>query len=528
MQDSLGDGNALTSDAIFVSSNSSVPMPSRGDIVSVRGIVQNYSAFKNEIASTRLACVDSIAILGSGHRIPAAQPITTIGSGPGDIGGLVSGYNAYKGMLVKFNTTAIVSPTSQPAFVPSGNLSSSGVYVSNRVAINESPSVNVVDYNPEVLLIGSKTASVPQVRAQDTLFSMTGIVDYDKGWICIQPLADSMSLSHSSKPTSPISVRSNTSGSLKISTFDFGGFFDTIDTWGKNDPVSSASVYTTKITKMRKAIAEELAMPAILCVQNVENSNVLKDIVVSVNSQAGGKYKAATGRVYMGFSVDTPSTPDPRGVINGFLYDTTQCKLDSIKILGGASIDSAFGIYSPMPATQPIVGFFKINGAAVSVVNVSLIDKNSDNACFTALWPYAEQSKQVRKMQALAVRSWINAKLAAAPSSLMIIAGEFNDYPFAETLDGASYPVSIVAGNASKGEVVFYNAYDYLPVDSRYTCIINGRAQMTEQLMVNPALGSYAKGVNILHFNANFEDSFASDPTTAARSSSHDAVEIRF
>jgi hypothetical protein len=46
--------------------------------------------------------------------------------------------------------------------------------------------------------------------------------------------------------------------------------------------------------------------------------------------------------------------------------------------------------------------------------------------------------------------------------------------------------------------------------------------------MVNPALAAYAKGVDVLHFNANFEDSFAADSTTAVRVSSHDPVEIRF
>jgi hypothetical protein len=431
-------------------------------------------------------------------------------------------------MLVKFAATAIVSPSGQPAFIPFGNLASgSGFYFSNRVAINESRSANVVDYNPEVLLIGSKTADIPLVRAQDTLFSMTGVVDYDKGWLCIQPLADSLSLSHSSKPFSPISKRGS-AGSLKISTFDMGGFFDTFDTWGKNDPIMTGPDYAVKLAKMTKAISQELSMPAILCVQNVENTGILADLAASVNSLAGGNYKAATARTYMGFSVDKPGSPDPRGVTNGFLFDTTLCKLDSIKLLSGPAVDSAFGRYSPLATAEPLVGMFKINVASLVIVNVSLVDKNADNPCFSAVWPIGEQSKRVRKTQAYAIRAWINATLASSPSIPMIVAGEFNDYAFGETLDGANYPVSIVAGNAGKGETVFYNAYDYLPVDSRYTCIVNGRAQMTEHLMVNPAIASYAKGIDVLHFNANFEDSFVTDSTTAARCSSHDPIEVRF
>jgi predicted extracellular nuclease len=396
-----------------------------------------------------------------------------------------------------------------------------------------------VDYNPEVLLIGSKTMNVPQTRAQDTV-ALTGVVDYDKGWICIQPLPDSLNLSHSSKPVSPVSKRSS-GGTLRISTFDFGGFFDTIDTWGKNDYVSTAAKYSVKIAKMTKAISQELLMPVILCAQNVENTGVLSDIAANVNLTANGKYKVTTGRIYMGFSVDTPTTPDPRGLINGFLYDTTQFKLDSIILMSGPSIDSSFGTYNPqpsmwapwgvtsqMPAPQPLIGFFKTNGTTLVIVNACLTDKSNDNSCFATGWPFSEQSKQVRIKQAFAVRNWIDAKLAAVPSVPMMVVGEFNDYPFAEPLDGTIYPVSIVAGSATKGETVFYNAYDYLSPDSRYTCIVNGRAQMTEQVMVNSAIATYAKGIDVLHFNANFEDSFATDSTTAVRVSSHDPVEIRF
>jgi predicted extracellular nuclease len=134
----------------------------------------------------------------------------------------------------------------------------------------------------------------------------------------------------------------------------------------------------------------------------------------------------------------------------------------------------------------------------------------------------------VRKKQAAAVRKWINARLTAVPSLYMIVAGEFNDYPFAEPLDGADYPVAIAVGNAAKGETVFINAYDSLSPDARYTCIVNGRAQMTEQLMMNPKLASRAIWGDVLHFNANYEGSFISDSTTAIRCSGHDPIEVRF
>jgi hypothetical protein len=51
---------------------------------------------------------------------------------------------------------------------------------------------------------------------------------------------------------------------------------------------------------------------------------------------------------------------------------------------------------------------------------------------------------------------------------------------------------------------------------------------MTEQLMIAPVLAPIVHGIDVLHFNAGFEDSFSADSSTAVRSSGHDPVEIRF
>jgi predicted extracellular nuclease len=529
IQDSISDPNHVVSSGLFVSRNSTVTMPHPGDLVLVRGIVQDFQPLSKYLPQTRLSCVDSIAVLASGMRLPAAQFISVVPNGPFDISTLMSQYPGYEGMLLSFGATAIVAPSSQQcAFVPAGNLGSgSGVYLSSRVAVNESRASQIVDYNPEALLLGSKTCALPPARALDTLISLTGVADYDNGFISIQPIADSLRISHSATPVSPVSKRSSNSGTLRITTFDLGGLFDTLDQWGKNDPVLSAAAYKVKLAKTGKAINAELLMPAILCVQNCENTQVFADLAAYVN-KSGGKYKIATARHYMGFSVDTPSTTDPRGLINGFLYDSTQFGLDSVKLIRGGSIDSSFGAYSALPAAQPVVGFFRVSGTQLAIVNFSLCDKSGDDPYFCYSWPLAAISKTVRDAQAAAVRAWIDRKLASVPSQLMLVAGEFNDYPFAEATDGAGYPVSIVAGNPAKGETVFYNAYDYLSPDSRYTCIANGRAQMTEQVLVSPGLASYAKAVDVLHFNANFEDSFASDSTTAVRCSNSDPIEVRF
>jgi predicted extracellular nuclease len=277
------------------------------------------------------------------------------------------------------------------------------------------------------------------------------------------------------------------------------------------------------------AISQELLKPAILCVQNIDNSNSLADIAATVNTLYGGKYKIAAARKYVAdFWVDTPATFSPQGLINGFLYDSTVFHLSSAFLMSGPAIDSSFGRLSAIPTAQPLVGAFTIAGSTLAIVNVTLADKGRDDPLYVKTWPVAENSKAVRAKQARAVRTWMNATLTSVPGLYLLVVGEFNDYPFAEPLDGSECPVSIVAGHAAKGETVLYNAYDYLAPDTRYTCITAGRAQMTAQLMVSPSLAPLAKAVDALHFNAAFEEELGSDATTPVRCSRHDAVEIRF
>ncbi len=530
MQDSLGDGSDLTSDAIFVSKSNTVSIPAVNNAVSVRGIVQEYVEKPGCLSGTRLRCVDSISVLYNFGRRPAALSVSSVENF--NMNSMKSSYAGHEGMLVSFDNVHIVSPGVGAAFSPWMNRSGSGYSWSNGVFENESRGANVVDYNPEVLLLGNTAGSLGNVRINDTISNLTGIVNYQGGNFYIQPLADSMVFTRiigagMPFPPSPVSVRNSGAGSFRITTLDCDGFYDTIDTWNKNDIVVSAATYTTKLAKITKAISQELLMPALLCVQNVENTNVMNDIAASINA-IGGKYKIATGRTYLGFSIDTPSTPNPSGLINAFLYDSTEMKLSQTILLQGGSFDAAFGPASAFPCAEPIVGAFSVGGSILAVVNVTLADKTSDQPFFMKDWPAYEPSKAARMAQASAVRSWINSVLSSYPSVYMLIVGEFNDYGFAEPNDIAGYPVSIVAGNAGKGETVFYNAYDYLPQDTRFTCIRDGRAQMTSHILISPNLAGAAKAVDVLHFNSKFEDGLAGNPATPIRVSKHDAVEIRF
>jgi predicted extracellular nuclease len=527
LQDSLGDASDLTSDAIFIVKTGAIGMPPLNYAVSVRGIVQERVERPGSLSSTQIRCADSLVLLHDFNN--GISPLPVAGVPDFDMNLIKTLYSSHEGMLVSFDNAAIAASSSGIGLAPSAMRNfGSGYYSSSGVVINEARGPKAVDYNPEALRLGNRTGSALSARVGDEVSKLKGIVDYVNGNYVIQPITDSCVVSgHVAVPASPVSVRSSGAGSFRITTLDLGGFYDTIDTWGKNDAVMTSADYSTKLVKIGKAVSQELLMPALLCLQNVENTNVMKDIAASVNA-LGGKYKFVTGRRYLGFSIDTPSTPSPQGLMNGFLYDSTALSLSQAFLLSGGSIDAAFGPASAFPAAEPLVGAFTAGGAVLAVVNVTFADKNSDRPYFMKDWPVYEPSKAARAAQASTVRNWINGVISGYPSVYMIVAGEFNDYQFDEPTDGADFPVSIVAGNAAKGETVFYNVTDYLSQDSRYTCIKDGRAQMTSHILVHPNLAGLAKGVDALHFNAKFEDALASNPATGIRVSTNDAVEIRF
>ena len=217
----------------------------------------------------------------------------------------------------------------------------------------------------------------------------------------------------------------------------------------------------------------------------------------------GDRVNASTGARYRATAL---GSSDGRGIENAFLYDRARVELAEAFLPSGEDVDAAFGPDSPSPGREPLVGEFVVGGVELVVVGNHFKSKRGDDPLFGVRQPFVRPTEAQRKAQARAVRRFIDEQ----PEGVRIlVAGDFNDFQFAEPGEGSDHPLAIIEGSD------FTNLVAALP--SPYTFIFDGNAQVLDHLVVSPALAEIVLGTEIVHGNTD-------DPEAA---SDHDVPVVR-
>ncbi|MBD3357747.1 MAG: hypothetical protein GF363_11360 [Chitinivibrionales bacterium] len=520
IQGKQGSGRPARSEGIRVSTSPFAgTLPAVGDSINIIALVQE-DGYESHLTVTQLCFVQSIGIHSGGHALPQALPTPSMPHTAEAMASLPDLYEKREGMRQAFFPATVVAPTNPNgsfAIIIDGN-GVSGGYSSTSVTIVEPDASDSVDYQPECIVVDDWTlSSRPEVRSGDTVTDLVGVIDYANGVYRVLPQESSFAYASAGDvPVGPVSERHGILGSLSMATLDLETAFDTLDD-PKDDCVMSPADYATFLAKVRTAVIEELNEPLLLCVQGIENTQVLADIANQVNSARGTGYAALSYE-----------SSDPRGLECGFLYDSSLVTLMNSKLLDGPAVDSAFGSASDKPGSEPLAGRFKYQGQPFLVVSVEFVDESTDGPLMGAQWPFPRPSEKLRAKQAHVVRDFLDDMFAGTPERFVVVAGQFHDYHFGESGEESDHPVAIIEGDAGAGEVVMENMSKHLRASSRFTGMSHGRAGMTSHILLSPSAHYRAVGTDALHFNSQFEESLASDSTTAVRSSSHDAVEVRF
>jgi predicted extracellular nuclease len=287
---------------------------------------------------------------------------------------------------------------------------------------------------------------------------------------------------------------------------------------GKDDAGSTPTPeeLEVQLTKLALAIELELRLPEIMVLQEVENTGIAQEL--------GNRVNAANGTNYMAVSFETS---DGRGIEVAFLYDDDRVDLLEAFQLSGPDIEAAFGPSSASPGREPLYGKFLIEGEVVHIVGNHFKSKGGDTPIFGIIQPFERPTEVQRKMQAQAVRDFVDDTLLAGdPEAMVMVTGDLNDFQFGEPNEGPDDPVAILEG-VGGGEPLT-NLVNMEKEQERWTFLFDGNSQVLDHMLVNDALLTELVGTDILHFNAAFPNSLGSDPTTTLRASDHDAVEGRF
>ncbi|MBD3273700.1 MAG: hypothetical protein GF372_00215 [Candidatus Marinimicrobia bacterium] len=512
----------LVSDVVYNSANQK---PAVGDLVEVTGIIHETGTLPSE-PLTLMSSVSQISVISSGHDLPILVDLDLIPTCAGCFFGVKKGYEQKENMLVRMRNSRVVCPTnSEKQFAVTPYYNSicvdppdyENVWTVRKLASETEP-----NFHPHIVLIdGSNLEPSFSVRTGDVIQNLVGVFSYSNGMPVIQPIADSLRYTHNASiPSSPIGSRWSDIG-FWITTFNLGGLFDTVDAPQKDDSVCTAAEYEIRIQKLVLAITEELLNPPILCLQGVENIGILNDLAERVNALSSCAYRAVSYE-----------SSDPQGLENGILWDATKIEnlLDSY-LMDGPDIEAAFGVQSGNPGREPLVCHFR-QEIDFYIVNIDLIDQSSDDPLFGVNRPRKRPSEELRRKQALAVRSWINDRFALNQDAHILIAGNINDYTFNESgeLDSDN-PHKIIKGNSLIKEKQLYDLNDYIYYNghpSKFTEISNGRGKYLSSIFFTQWFYDWAIGASILHFNAGFEAALTSDNTTAIRCSDYDPIEIQF
>lgn len=267
IQDFPGDGNSLTSDGIFVFDNSFGVNVNVGDLVQVKGEVDEFNT------TTEIKNLVYVTILSSGHSftpVTVTLPVAVAGD-----------LERYEGMYIKFTQTLTVSenftlgrfgeltlsangrniqPTNfvDPNDNPASGTNSSGT--SNVAAVTAQQDLN--NRSSIVLDDGSNVQNPPVVpylnpadttlRSGTTVNNLTGILDFAFNNYRIQPTT-APSFIYAPRPAVPSTGFAN----LKIASFNVLNYFNG-DGLGGGFPTPRGANTPAEFARQRKKIIQAI------------------------------------------------------------------------------------------------------------------------------------------------------------------------------------------------------------------------------------------------------------------------------
>jgi predicted extracellular nuclease/2',3'-cyclic-nucleotide 2'-phosphodiesterase (5'-nucleotidase family) len=560
IQDPNGDGNAATSDAIFVFVPSG-PLPPVGHLVEVTGTVSEFTASDTigTLSTTELTSITNLTDLGVGPAITA----TVIG-GPGGLlpptESLIAGntfYEKLEGMLVTVQDAVVVGPTNDFGEIftvvdndsdPTNGLNATGQ--TDRGNLHITPgnpdfgdtNTSGGDFNPERIQIDDDNGVLsgfvsPDVNVGARLADVTGIVNYDFGNYQVVA-TQAYTVAQQSTLTKETGTLTGDANHLLVASYNAENL----------DPTDGTARFQT----IAAEILNNLRAPDVIALQEVQDNDGVADTDdssadVTLQMLVDELNAAAPDGVEYAF-IDNPFIGDdtnggqPGGNIRtAYLYRTDRVDFveDSLATIGadGSLITDPTGntdqqqnpdnpFYESRP---PLVATFTFNGQDVTIVNNHLTSKTGSAPLFGSDQPPFDAGEVSRAAQAQALNNFVDSMLASDPNAKVIVAGDLNEFPNEE-------PMAVLRGEATvtnydvPGDDPFFATADYtaggsavladlletLPEDERYDYVFEGNSQTLDHVLVTEGLTAGVQ-FDVVRINAEFADQTSDhDPLVAS------------
>ena len=521
-----GDGNVLTSDAVYVF-NSTLAKPLVGDSVLVTGRVQEFrpAGDASNLTTTEINATASFAgawtTVSSGNALPSAifiglgfLPPTAISAGLGNVEttpGYVlrpqlysmDFYESMEGMRVTLPSAISSGPTNvssgETALYATAQAGAAGTFTSPRGGLVIGPGPG--QFNGQRIIIDNRIVASPAVNSGAVLSGVTGVLDYSFN-------------NYKLLLTEQATVVSNTLAreAVTIAPGRFGIASYNVENLGGNATAA-------RFTAIAGQIAGNLGAPHLISLQEIQDNNgATNNGVVSADvtlNTLAGALNTATGRTYAWVSVTPQNNTDggqPGGNIRqAFMYDTARVSFAGVvggaldgmtataSVSGQIVLNLGAGRIAPTNTAfansrKPLVTEFSVDGQQIIVIANHFNSKGGDQPLYGPNQPPVNSSETQRLAQAQAVGSFVQGLLAINPNANIVVTGDLNDFQFASSL----------APLAAAG---LTNMTNSLPENERYTYAFEGNLQTLDHMWVSRNLLNNGGPIyDVVHANAEFLD----------------------
>jgi predicted extracellular nuclease len=511
IQDEHGDGNAATSDAVFVFTNATPTNVHIGDLVSVQGKVAEYDGGQtNNLTITELDSPTNVQVLGSGHTVAATligpdgvlPPTSVIQGDPSTFDpahDAIDFYESLEGMVVTVEGAQAVSNTISGAtwVVADHGLEATGMNSRGGITLSDG------DFNPERIQVyadsGVLEGFTPNYVMGEQLGNVTGVLSYFGG---------NYELVATQVPT-------NGSGSgaalpKEVTALHGDGAHLTVGAYNLEnlDPNDGSGKFAT----LGSDIAHNLGGPDILGVEEIQDSNgtgsgvldatqTLNELVAAIDAAGGPHY----AWVEVDPTAENSSGGEPGGNIrSAILYNADRVHYvgGSVRLVADDTVGAAGDAFHN--SRQPIAADFTFHGEQVTFVDVHDYSRGGSQELFGANQPALNNGDDRREDQTAALLDFVHALEQARPDDHVIVGGDFNGYYFEKTLTQLE----------ANGDLV--NLVETLSQDERYSYLFEGNSQQLDNLLVSHNLTAGALFDNV-HLNTG-------QPDSANPASDHDPI----
>jgi predicted extracellular nuclease len=474
IQQTPGDGNAETSDGIFIADPSMLLDVSVGDRVRVAGVVSEVNG------QTQIAA-ESVTVCGTGTVTPISVtlPFTT-----------ATFAERYEGMLVTLPQTLTVTNvanllTNGQFTLSNGRLwqptqiANPGTAANNQQAANDLNRLVVDDashatnVDPIPYPAGGLSAS-NTLRVGYTTTGTTGVLAEHSGYRFYNTAVPTFNAAGNARSATPPAI----GGTLRTAAYDTGGYFNGDGAGGGFSGRGAANLNEFNRQRAKVLAAIHALNADVIAVLDVENdgegpTSATADLVAGLNALAGSTMYAAV--------------PDPASGVGAadskvvLIYKTASVTPD------GAALSDADGTWERYPVAQKFVtpGYAHFSVIAAQYKDRDCAgatgadaDQNDGQGCYNAR----------RAAQSARLLAFISAVQAAAGDDDVVVYAQTNAYiretPFtALTTGGLLNKLSSVANPS--------------------TTVRNGQAGYTLQVLVNSTLNAQFGSANIWRINGD-------------------------